>query len=126
MTRCQICGHRKPLNRVGMIRHHHVNSAPCRGAGHLPIEQSDAALAEALADHEAIYTNASASIAALTAARANYIDPMLYTQMRSSLTEKLRLRRRLDRHRKWPERFARQMEMQGWGDPPPEYLVANG
>lgn len=36
--------------------------------------------------------------------------------------EHKRLKRRLQRHRSWPERFRREMERDGYGQPPPEYL----
>jgi hypothetical protein len=71
---------------------HHYRNAPCEGAGFPPIEQDDARLAELV--------EASVETAA----------------------EHKRLKRRLQRHRSWPERFRREMERDGYGQPPPEYL----
>lgn len=63
-------------------------------------------------------------LAELFERRANWIEPRLYSDLLAATIEANRLGRRLSRHRAWPARFARQMERQGWGDPPPTYLAA--
>lgn len=126
MTRCQICGRRLRLNKDGAIAMHHVRSAPCPGAGHPPIEQSDARLVSLIPETDDQARAAYAEIAALTERRVNWIDPALYRIGADASRLRDRLSRRLARHRAWPERFRRQMERQGWGDPPPAYLIERG
>ena len=123
MTSCQICGRRRNTGKGGLILHHHVRGTPCPGAGFPPIEQDDARLVEVLRWADATDAACSRELAALYDRRANYIDPALLERAGRAITMKLRLQRRLDRHRAWPQRFARQMERQGWGNPPPAYLV---
>lgn len=123
MTRCQICGRRVRLRREGGIAHHHVQSHPCPGIGHPPIEQDDAALISRAAERAEAAERLGRELAALYASRANWIDPALKEAHLIALTEARRLHRRLRLHHGWPERFARQMARQGWGDPPPAYLI---
>jgi hypothetical protein len=122
MTRCQICGRRRNLRRDGTIAHHHVRGQPCLGVGFLPIEQDDARLEAVAREAEARDRALTRELAALYERRANYIDPALIDACGRAVALSLRLERRLARHRAWPARFARQMERQGWGDPPPDYL----
>lgn len=123
VTRCQVCARRIGLTRFGAIRHHHVRSEVCPGAGFPPIEQEDSRLETVLREIEAREAELTGQLRALYDARANYIDPALTRAISEALSAARRLERRLSRHRAWPERFRRQMERQGWGDPPPQYLV---
>lgn len=122
MSRCQICGRRKGVTQAGGVVFHHVAGSPCPGAGCPPIEETDADTERILRQAEADLREIRADLAALEARRANWIDPGLLHRrdMLSAFCGKLR--GRLDRHRAWPARFARQMERQGYGDPPPAYL----
>lgn len=124
MTSCQICGRRRGLNKKGGVLHHHVHGRPCPGIGFPPIEQDDARLVEVLAIAQAADKQYSIELAGLFERRANYIDPALIDRASYAVSLSLRLERRLARHRAWPQRFARQMEKQGWGSPPPDYLAA--
>jgi hypothetical protein len=124
VTRCQICGRRRGLNKAGGMLFHNVRGSPCLGVGFPPIERTDSRLAE-LADETAIATrDAARELSELRERRANWIDPALVVRVSTLATLRDRLRRRLDRNRAWPARFARQMEQRGWGDPPPDYLTA--
>ena len=123
MTRCQICGRRRGTGKGGTILHHHVQGVPCPGAGFPPIEQDDARLESVVAEAAELNRTLALELARLYEARANWIDPALVRRSLDASTTFNRLRRRLDRHRNWPARFARQMETQGWGDPPPDYLL---
>lgn len=122
MTRCQICGRRVRLKAGEVIAHHHVRGRACPGIGHPPIERDDAALTQRAADQAELADELGRELADLYARRANFIPPDLSARYGEALTEARRLHRRLRRHRLWPERFRRQMETQGWGDPPPAYL----
>jgi hypothetical protein len=123
MTRCQICGRRKHLRKDGGIAHHHVKGDACPGIGFPPIEQSDERLASYAVEVDAAKSDAAHELAELYIRRANYIPPELTKRYSRLVSESLRLGMRLARHRAWPERFRRQMETQGWGDPPPAYLI---
>lgn len=123
VTRCQLCGRRKSLTKSGGVGFHHVAGSPCPGAGFPPIEQTDADLERMAAEAEADLAAVRAELAALYDRRANWIDPALLHRRDALWAFSGRLRRRLDRHRAWPDRFARQMARQGWGDPPPDYLL---
>lgn len=124
MTRCQICGRRRGLNKARLVLFHHVKGRPCLGAGFPPIEESDARLAELAEETRLAARAAGRELAALYARRANWIDPALVARRYELADSADRLARRLKRHRSWPARFARQMERQGWGSPPPAYLTA--
>lgn len=124
MTSCQICGRRRGTNKAGMILHHHVRSRVCPGTGFPPIEQDDARLSQLLEEARAIDRACTEELRALFDRRANYIDPALIDRCGAAVSLSLRLERRLARHLEWPRRFARQMERQGWGSPPPAYLIA--
>jgi len=127
--RCQICGRRKPLRKNRTVVHHCVGGPRCPGSGYPPIEHDDGRLIEYAARIEAAYQRAYATVHALEAARANWIDPALIVRRGLLAGQALRIARRLKRHRDWPERYrramARQMEHHGyaWADPPPAYLV---
>jgi hypothetical protein len=123
MTRCQICGRRKHLRKDQGIAHHHVGGVPCAGIGHPPIEVDDAALVAAVSAAEASDRALTRQLVELYDRRANFIDPQLISAMIEASGRLNRLRRRLDRHRAWPARFAREMERDGWGSPPPQYLI---
>lgn len=123
MTTCQICGRRRGTGKGGMILHHHVRGRPCPGIGHPPIEQDDARLEQLLHDAQQADRTTKRELAALYERRANYIDPAPISRASAAVSLSLRLERRLKRHRAWPQRFARQMETQGWGSPPPAYLI---
>lgn len=125
-TRCQICGRRKHLRKDQGVAHHHVDGVPCLGIGHPPIEQADDRLVECVALAEATDRRLTAQLAGLYERRANFIDPALITAMIASSKRARRLAARLKRHRDWPARFAREMERDGWGSPPPEYLTQRG
>ncbi|MFY9350644.1 MAG: hypothetical protein WBL20_17120 [Sphingobium sp.] len=122
MTRCQICGRRRNLRRDGMMAHHHVRAQTCPGTGFPPIEQDDGRLVQLLAETQEQGRRLTRELAAFYDRRANYIDPALIAACSRAVSLSLQLERRLTRHRAWPARFARQMERQGWGDPPPDYL----
>jgi hypothetical protein len=102
---------------------HHVRGVPCLGAGFPPIEESDARLAELAAELALAERAAGRELAALYDRRANWIDPALVARRHDLGKRADSLARRLKRHRSWPERFARQMERDGWGMPPPAYLL---
>lgn len=123
MTRCQICGRRRGLNKAGLILFHNVKGRPCPGAGFLPIEESDARLAELAVEIANAERAAGRELAALYERRANWIDPALVARRYDLGRQADQLARRLKRHRSWPARFAREMERQGWGSPPPAYLT---
>lgn len=123
VTRCQVCGRRLGLSKAGAIPHHHVKGVPCPGKGHPPIEQDDARLESAWREAAVESRAATRAYLALIDRRANYIDQRVYDRMRETSRVADRLKRRLDRHRGWPARFERQMERDGWGDPPPDYLL---
>lgn len=123
VTRCQICGRRRGLNKAGTLLAHYVRGVPCLGAGYPPIEESDARLAELAAEVESASRAAGRELAALYDRRANWIDPALVARRYALEKRADQLARRLKRHRTWPARFARQMERQGWGMPPPAYLT---
>jgi len=124
VTRCQVCGRRIGLTQAGAIRHHHVRAVTCPGVGFPPIEQDDARLEALARETRAREVELTGQLRALYDARANFIDPALTRAICEALSAARRLEQRLARHRAWPERFNRQMERQGWGDPPPEYLRA--
>ena len=122
MSRCQLCGRRLGTLKSGLIRSHHFKQTLCSGSGHWPIEECDQQLeisATLAAQREEILR---LELAELFERRANWIEPRIYSDLLAASKEADRLGRRLVRHRAWPERFARQMEQQGWGDPPPAYL----
>lgn len=123
MTRCQACGRRIGLTKDGGARFHNWRGSPCLGAGHPPIEQDDARLAELAALAELADRAATRALMAMIEARVNRIEPEVTVRSLDASREAGRLKRRLDRHRKWPARFAREMETQGWGSPPPGYLL---
>jgi hypothetical protein len=122
MTRCQVCGRRRGTNKLGLILHHHVRDQLCPGVGFVPIEQDDARLEAVAREAQARDRALTRELAALYERRANYIDPALLDACGRAVALSARLDRRLARHRAWPARFARQMERDGWGDPPPDYL----
>lgn len=125
MSRCQICGRRTPVSKKEMIAHHHVRGNLCAGAGFPPIEVSDARLAEVAESARQEASRISDKLLSLYEGRANWIDPALVTSAAATATHADKLTRRLERHRAWPMRFAHQMQSQGWGDPPPAYLLSN-
>lgn len=123
MTRCQICGRRKGLRKDRMILHHYVGGEPCPGLGYPPIEESDARLEQYTVAVAIVASDLLGDLAALFDARANYIDPALIKRYGAASALATKIERRLERHRAWPERYRRQMERQGWGSPPPDYLI---
>jgi hypothetical protein len=123
MTRCQICGRRLGVLSTGLIRSHHFHGQLCLGSGHAPIEECDFRLEQCATDAGEREEVLRRELAELFERRANYIEPRLYSDLRSATIEANRLGRRLQRHRSWPQRFQRQMETQGWGDPPPAYMA---
>jgi hypothetical protein len=122
-VRCQVCGRRQGLKKTGGVRFHHVAGVPCEGAGFPPLEVDDGRLAQLAAEAWASYRKACDEVRALEERRANWIDPRLTARLYADLAKWSRLTRRLDRHRAWPDRFRRQMDRQGYGLPPPAYLV---
>lgn len=123
MHRCQVCARRIKLKIGGAVAAHYVQGQPCHGAGYPPIEVSDERLFEVAEIAKANADHARGRLVALYESRANFIDPgliRLYDRL-SARSEKLA--RRLKRHRLWPQRFERQMQTQGWGEPPPAYLL---
>ncbi|WP_125953099.1 hypothetical protein [Novosphingobium sp. MD-1] len=127
--RCQICGRRKHLRKDGTVVHHCVGGPRCPGSGHPPIEHDDARLISYAAEIERAYRKAYAAVRVLEERRANFIDPALIIRRGLFAGQALRIGRRLQRHRDWPERYrrsiARQMDRHGyaWAEPPPDYLV---
>jgi hypothetical protein len=126
MTRCQICGRRVGTLANGNIRSHHFNSDLCEGVGHPPIEECDIRLEQIAARASEREGALISELAELFERRANWIEPRIYADLLKATTVARRLERRLRRHRSWPQRFARQMEQQGWGDPPPAYMARIG
>lgn len=122
--RCQLCGRRKGLNREGRIVMHHVRGDRCAGTHKLPIEQDHSALESEIAALRARARAKRAFVRDLLAHRINFIDPVHERQAQAADDRADTLARRLRRHLTWPARFARQMERQGYGDPPPTYLRA--
>jgi hypothetical protein len=130
MTRCQICGRRKHLRKDGAIVHHFVHGDRCLGAGHPPIEDSDARLVEVAADLSAAYDRVTAAIRALEDRRANYIDPALIARRRALSASSFKIGNRLRRHRAWAARYVRKYDKDMmelgyvWADKPPPYLIS--
>lgn len=124
MTRCQICGRRRGTGKAGQILMHHVRGLPCPGTGFPPIEIDDSRLETLLVEVEAAERVALNELVVLYDQRANYIDPALIRRYGDLSAQSARIQRRIARHRAWPQRFERQMERQGWGYPPPAYLLA--
>lgn len=126
MSKCQLCGRRIRERVDGRLVVHHARGDLCPGSGHPPIERDDARLAEVVEAREREAERLGRRLADLRDRRANYVAPGLIEAERRAVRDALRLRRRLDRHRRWPDRFRREMDRQGWGDPPPRYLVERG
>lgn len=124
LPHCQICGRAIALRQTGNISHHHVRGYACEGIGYPPLEQSDSRLAELAAQARYEAEDGTEKLAALYQRRANWIDPKLVLHTSTARLRADKLARRLRRHRQWPVRFARQMATQGWGDPPPAYLLS--
>ena len=103
--------------------YHHVRGDLCPGSGFPPLEREDARLEALSIDSAALARKLGAELIALYDARANFIPPALVQRYGDATALASRLRRRLDRHRAWPKRFANQIARQGWGDPPPAYLL---
>lgn len=122
--RCQICGRRRGQRKDGGLVRHYVRGLPCEGEGFSPIEIDDSRLADLVSAKREAWRAIVLSLKALRDRRANWIDPQLEIQARRLWSEASKLERRLNRHRSWPARFAREMERQGWGSPPPAYLIA--
>ena len=122
--RCQICGRRRGLNKAGTLLAHYVGGEPCLGAGFPPIEEDDARLAAVIEGLRDKAARRRAFVRDLLARRVNYIDPAIEDAARKAEDRADQLDRRLRRHRSWPARFAREMERQGWGSPPPAYLLS--
>jgi hypothetical protein len=128
--RCQLCGRRKGLRKDGTIVHHFVGGDKCPGAGHPPIEESDARLIEVAAQLSAAFDRVNAEIRALQDRRANFIDPALIHRRGALAAQSLKVNNRLHRHRTWADRYVRtydrHMMTQGyvWADKPPPYLIS--
>lgn len=121
--RCQICGRRLPLKTNGRVAHHHVRGEVCPGKNHLPLEQDDRHLEAEIARFYAISRSKAAFVRELLARRVNYIDPTHQATGDAAWSLARKLERRLARHRNWPRRFLAEMDRQGWGSPPPAYLL---
>lgn len=130
--RCQICGRRKALRKDGAVVHHCVGGPRCPGSGHPPIEHDDARLLRYAEEIEVAFRRACEAVRLLEEQRANFIDSALIIRRGLLAGQTLRIGRRLQRHRDWPERYrrsiARQMDKHGyaWAEPPPAYLVERG
>lgn len=124
MTRCQVCGRRLGIAKAGGIAFHNVAGVPCAGVGFAPIEEDDARLRSYAAELAAEDRALSKRLLALYDARANYIPPELTRRLYEVSRAASRLNRRIARLDGWPARFDREMERQGWGSPPPAYLLA--
>lgn len=122
--RCQICARRKPLRSNGTIVAHYVTGLPCPGAGYPPIEVTDTRLGELIVTAETEVARLARVIRDLEDRRANWIDPAIALHIGELRNQAEKLRRRQKRLDAWPRRFARDMERQGWGSPPPAYLAA--
>lgn len=120
---CQICGRRKALKSGGVVRFHNVDLAPCPGAGFPPIEQDDTRLEQYALAVERAEREIQGELLELYDRRANFIPPELIDRLRCAGLLARRIRGRLERHRNWPARFRRQMELYGYGSPPPQYLL---
>lgn len=124
--KCQLCLRRLRLNKLGEIVSHYVGGEPCPGTGFAPLEMDDARLAEMIELERQRERSLSRKIAAQFAMRANRIEPELIAQQAKSMRRLQRLEARKKRLDQWPQRFARQMELHGYGDPPPAYIMARG
>jgi len=122
--RCQLCSRRKALRANGTIVAHYTGGGPCEGAGFAPLEETDARLVQLLEKTEREIAEIGAEIRELVDRRANWIDPRLADRRGALLSRAAWLRRRLHRLHSWPARFVREMERQGWGYPPPAWLIA--
>ena len=122
MMHCQCCGRARGVKADGTVPMHHYRNAPCEGTGFPPIEQDDARLAELVDQWAERAESARSTVAVGLYAGANRIEPELVEASVATAAEHKRLARRLQRHRSWPERFRREMERDGYGQPPPEYL----
>ncbi|KUR80792.1 hypothetical protein AQZ49_01825 [Novosphingobium sp. FSW06-99] len=109
---------------MALIRAHYFRAMPCSGAGNPPIEKDDRFLEASIAQVDAERSACAAEIQQLRRARANWIDPRIAERVDELDAALSRLRRRLQHNRSWPLRFERQMRTQGWGTPPPPYLLA--
>ena len=106
--KCQICGRRLRLKKSAEVAMHYRHGTACPGSGFAPIEIDDSRLAE---------------VARNERERALNIAKEIRIQIEAS-TQANKLEAKLRRLNKWPERFARQMENHGYGDPPPPYIAA--
>ncbi|MEG3177020.1 hypothetical protein U1872_12330 [Sphingomonas sp. RB3P16] len=122
--RCQICGRRKGLRKNGTIVYHHVRGLPCAGAGAVPIEENDDRLRQVARETEGALRSARATIRALEARRANWIDPSLLKRRDDLRTRLDTLHRRIKRLDGWADLADRQMARYGWCQRPPAYLLA--
>ena len=122
--RCQICGRRLGERKKGGMVAHHVRGLPCPGEGLAPLEQTDEGLEALIGKYRAERRALRLQLAALIERRANWIDPRLKQRIGFLDGQVEKLERRLKRHRSWPARFERQMEREGWGMRPPEYLIS--
>lgn len=103
---------------------HHVNSQRCAGTGHPPIEYGHAQLEAEIVRLQAKARSQRAFVRSLQDQRVNWIDPRHEAIAHDCDWRAGTLARRLKRHLNWPARFARQMERDGYGEPPPPYLMA--
>lgn len=122
--KCQICLRRLRLKISGEVAKHHVAGDPCPGAGFAPIELDDERLAQ-MAEIEQRRADALAfDIRNQIERRANRIEPELMRRFAEASCRARKLSARLCRLASWPERFKRQMETYGYGEPPPAYIAA--
>lgn len=122
MAHCQVCGRTVRTTKSGGLIVHHVRGAECLGSGHPPIESSDARLKSAVEIAKASARRQQDLIEKKRQQRVYFIDPLLIKQEAELWIEASRLSRRLKRHLSSKDRFLKQMETHGYGDPPPAYL----
>lgn len=121
--KCQLCLRRLRLNLSGEVVSHHKRGDHCLGSGFAPIEMDDQRLAEIAKIERQRASAIALKIRKQIDMRANRIEPELIREQCEASSEAHRLEVRLARLNNWPERFARQMETQGYGEPPPAYIT---
>lgn len=121
--KCQLCLRRLRLKSSGEIVSHHKRGDHCPGSGFAPIEIDDQRLAEMAANERQRASALALKIRKQIESRANRIEPELIREQGAAAVSAHRLAARLARLNSWPERFARQMETQGYGEPPPAYIA---
>lgn len=122
--KCQICGRRLRLKKSAEVAMHYRHGTACPGSGFAPIEIDDSRLAEVARNERERALNIAKEIRIQIEARVNRIEPELIKRQIEASTQANKLEAKLRRLNKWPERFARQMENHGYGDPPPPDIAA--